>query len=105
MLIPLAADTAGGAAEQVVGQMVGDMSEKSVDEHKKKVEELTDEERMTIFSAGEALAEAPMEEFLRRHVADPENSTFVQDLRESMVIGYGVGNDRENQQGNRPETG
>ncbi|MFI9167885.1 hypothetical protein [Streptomyces lincolnensis] len=105
VLIPLAADTAGGAAEQVVGQMVGDMSEKSVDEHKKKVEELTDEERRAIFSAGEALAEAPMEEFLGRHVADPENSTFVQDLRESMVIGYGVGNDRENQQGNRPETG
>ena len=71
----------------------------------KKVEELTDEERMAIFSAGEALAEAPMEEFLGRHVLDPANSTFAQDLRESMLIGYGVGNDRENQQGNDPETG
>jgi hypothetical protein len=38
-------------------------------------------------------------------VADPENSTFEQDLRESMLTGYRVGNDRENQQGNRPETG
>ncbi|MFJ3223948.1 hypothetical protein ACIPJS_11310 [Streptomyces sp. NPDC086783] len=28
-----------------------------------------------------------------------------QDLRESTVIGYGLGNDRENQQGNDPETG
>ncbi|WP_338895613.1 hypothetical protein WBG99_07730 [Streptomyces sp. TG1A-60] len=105
VLVPLATDTASGAAEQVIGQMVGDISDKSVDEHKEKMEELTDEERMAIFSAGEALAEAPMEEFLGRHVPDPENSTFAQDLRESMLIGYGVGNDRENQQGNRPETG
>ncbi|MDL5204301.1 hypothetical protein [Streptomyces sp. ALI-76-A] len=105
VLIPLATDTASGAAEQVIGQMIGDVSDKSVDEHKEKIEELTDEERMAIFSAGEALAEAPMEAFLQRHVPDPENSPFVQDLRESMLIGYGVGNDRENQQGNRPETG
>jgi hypothetical protein len=105
VLIPLATDTASGAAEQVIGQVIGDVSDKSVDEHKEKIEELTDEERMAIFSAGEALAEAPMEAFLQRHVPDPENSPFVQDLRESMLIGYGVGNDRENQQGNRPETG
>ncbi|EFE66609.1 predicted protein [Streptomyces viridosporus ATCC 14672] len=105
VLVPLATDTASGAAEQVIGQMVGDISDNSVDEHKEKMEELTDEERMEIFSAGENLAEAPMEEFLRRHVPDPGNSTFAQDLRESMLIGYGVGNDRENQQGNGPETG
>ncbi|MBD0418125.1 hypothetical protein H0H10_02895 [Streptomyces sp. TRM S81-3] len=105
VLVPLATDTASGAAEQVIGQVVGDISDNSVDEHKEKMEELTDEERIAIFSAGEALAEAPMEEFLRLHVPEPENSTFAQDLRESMVIGYGVGNDRENQQGNRPETG
>ncbi|WP_086768830.1 hypothetical protein [Streptomyces bobili] len=105
VLIPLATDTASGVAEQVIGQVVGDISGSSVDEHKEKVEELTDEERMAIFSAGEALAEAPMEEFLGRHVPDPANSTFAQDLRESMLIGYGTGNDRENQQGNRPETG
>ncbi|MFE9173197.1 hypothetical protein ACFYNZ_27670 [Streptomyces kebangsaanensis] len=105
VLIPLATDTASGAAEQVIGQMVGDISDNSVDEHKEKMEELTDEEKMEIFSAGETLAEAPMEEFLRRHVPDPGNSTFAQDLRESMLIGYGVGNDRQKQQGNAPETG
>ncbi|MFJ7773305.1 hypothetical protein ACIQ1J_34240 [Streptomyces sp. NPDC097107] len=105
VLIPLATDTASGAAEQLIGQMVGDISDKSVDEHKQKMEELTDEERIAIFSAGEALAEAPMEDFLRSHITEPDNSTFVQDLRESMLIGYGVGNDRTTQQGNRPETG
>lgn len=105
VLIPLATDTASGAAEQFIGQMVGDFTEESVDKHKEKMEELTDEERMEIFSAGEALAEAPMEEFLLRHVPDPEGSAFAQDLRESMLLGYGVGNDRAKQQGNSPETG
>ncbi|WP_077800878.1 hypothetical protein [Streptomyces sp. JHA26] len=105
VLVPLATDTLSGAAEQVVGQVVGDISDNAVDKHKEKMEELTDEEKKTVFSGGETLAEAPMEEFLRHHVWDPSNSTFAQDLRESMLIGYGVGNDRENQQGNRPETG
>jgi hypothetical protein len=104
VLIPLATDTASGAAEQLIGQMVGDISDNSVDEHKEKVDELTREEKTKIYSAGEGMAEAPMEEFLRHNGVDP-NSKFGQDLRESMLIGYGVGNDRENQQGNDPETG
>ncbi|MFD8274912.1 hypothetical protein [Streptomyces flaveolus] len=104
VLIPLATDTASGAAEQLIGQMVGDISDNSVDEHKEKLEELTREEKTKIYSAGESMAEAPMEEFLRHNGVDP-NSKFGQDLRESMLIGYGVGNDRENQQGNDPETG
>ncbi|MFJ9739119.1 hypothetical protein [Streptomyces sp. NPDC101166] len=103
VLIPLATDTASGAAEQVIGQMVGDISDKSVDEHKEKTEELTRGEKTKIYSAGEGMAEAPMEDFLRHNGVD--NSRFGEDLRESMLIGYGVGNDRENQQGNDPETG
>ncbi|MFI9247887.1 hypothetical protein ACIGXF_36180 [Streptomyces sp. NPDC053086] len=104
VLIPLATDTASGAVEQVISQMVGDISDNSVDEHKEKVEELTREEKTKIYTAGESMAEAPMEEFLRHNGVDA-NSEFGQDLRESMLIGYGVGNDRENQQGNDPETG
>ncbi|MFF3333624.1 hypothetical protein ACFYWX_29425 [Streptomyces sp. NPDC002888] len=104
VLIPLATDTASGAAEQVIGQVVGDISDNSVDEHKEKMEDLTDKEKNAIYSAGESMAEAPMEDFLRHNDVDP-NSDFAQDLHESMLIGYGVGNDRENQQGNDPETG
>ncbi|MFF7263207.1 hypothetical protein ACFZCL_23415 [Streptomyces sp. NPDC008159] len=104
VLIPLATDTAAGTAEQVIGQMVGDMSDKSVDKHKEKMEDLTDEEKIKIYSAGESMAEAPMEAFLQQHIVD-EDTVFEEDLRESMLIGYGVGNDRENQQGNGPETG
>jgi hypothetical protein len=85
--------------------VVGSISDNSVDEHKEKMEELNETERKKIYSAGESMAEAPMEEFMRRHGVDPGKSLFGQDLRESMEIGYGVGNDRENQQGNDPETG
>ncbi|NJQ02009.1 hypothetical protein [Streptomyces zingiberis] len=105
VLVPLATDTASGAAEQVISQMVGEISDNSVDGHKEKMEDLTTEERKAIYSAGESMAEAPMEDFLEWHVRDPANSKFAADFRESMLIGYGVGNDRANQQGNRPETG
>ncbi|MFI8347491.1 hypothetical protein [Streptomyces sp. NPDC085596] len=105
VLIPLATDTASGAAEQVISQVVGDVADNSVDEHKEKLEDLTDQEKNKIYSAGEGMAEAPMQEFLERHVVDPDKSQFAQDLRESMLLGYGVGNDRENQQGNDPEAG
>ncbi|AEY92248.1 hypothetical protein SHJG_6981 [Streptomyces hygroscopicus subsp. jinggangensis 5008] len=104
VLIPLATDTASGAAEQLIGQMVGDVSDNSVDEHKEKMEDLTREEKTRVYSAGEGMAEAPMEEFLERRGVG-KDSVFGQDLHESMLIGYGVGNDRENQQGNDPETG
>lgn len=105
VLIPLATDTASGAVEQVIGQVVGDISDNSVDEHKEKVEELNETERIKIYSAGESMAESPMEDFLERNVEDPAKSVFAQNLRESMLLGYGVGNDRAKQQGNDPETG
>lgn len=103
-LITLGSDTASGAVEHAIGQFIGDVSDQSVDEHKEKVEELTREERTRVFRAGESMAEAPMEGFLERHTtaADAE---FRQDLKESMRLGYAVGNDRENQQGSDPETG
>ncbi|MFC8621400.1 hypothetical protein [Streptomyces anulatus] len=104
VLIPLATDTASGALEQVIGQVVGDISGNSVDEHKEKVEDLTREEKSKIYSAGESLAESPMEAFMSHHGLDPE-SVFGQDLKESMRVGYSTGNDRENQQGNDSETG
>ncbi|GFH37902.1 hypothetical protein SCWH03_41420 [Streptomyces pacificus] len=104
MLVPLAVDTASGAAEQVISQVVGEVSDNAVDEHKEKVEELAAEEKKKIYTAGESMAESPMEGFLRNNNVD-NNGEFAQDLRESMLIGYGVGNDRERQQGNDPETG
>ncbi|MEV7272565.1 DUF6571 family protein [Streptomyces bacillaris] len=104
VLIPLATDTAGGALEQVIGQTVGDISDNSVDKHKEKVDELSRAEKTKIYSAGERMAESPMKEFMRQHGVDFE-SKFGQDMKVSMRTGYTTGNDRENQQGNDPETG
>ncbi|NEE33452.1 hypothetical protein G3M53_49435, partial [Streptomyces sp. SID7982] len=104
VLIPLATDTASGAAEQVIGQVVGDVSDNSVDKSKEKAEQLTREEWNSIYRSGESMAEAPMEDFLALHTTQ-EDSKFREDLKESMLLGYGVGNERENQQGADPETG
>ncbi|MFF8997168.1 hypothetical protein ACF1GW_08675 [Streptomyces achromogenes] len=105
VLIPLATDTASGAAEQVISQMVGSISDNSVDQYKEKLKDLTDIEKKKIYSAGESMAETPMEEFLLHNGKDLGKDVFAQNLRDSMLIGYGVGNDREKQQGNGPETG
>ncbi|MFD9850568.1 MULTISPECIES: hypothetical protein [Streptomyces] len=104
VLIPLATDTASGALEQVIGQAIGDVSDNSVDEHKEKVEELVQTEKRKIYSAGENMAESPMEEFMRHHGVGPD-SVFGRDLKESMSVGYSTGNARQKQQGNAPETG
>ncbi|MBT1103498.1 MULTISPECIES: hypothetical protein [Streptomyces] len=104
VLIPLATDTASGAAEQVIGQVVGDFSDGSVEKSKEKAEESTREEWDRIYRYGETMAEAPMEDFLALHTTK-EDSDLREDLRQAMLVGYGVGNDRENQQGVDPETG
>ncbi|APS21301.1 hypothetical protein TK78_21990 [Streptomyces sp. Tue 6075] len=104
VLIPLATDTASGAAEQVIGQVVGDVSDKSVDKSKEKAEELTEKEWKIIYRSGESMAEAPMEEFLALHATE-EDTKLREDLKQAVLLGYGVGNDRENQQGVNPETG
>ncbi|MGW6293692.1 hypothetical protein [Streptomyces sp. NPDC055058] len=103
VLVPLATDTASGAAEQAISQLVGNVSDTSVDEHKEKVEDLNAEERKRIYAAGETMAEAPAEWFLRQNDVNVKSSGFAADLTESVQIGYGVGNDRQRQQGNGPE--
>ncbi|MEU0158128.1 hypothetical protein ABZ154_04600 [Streptomyces sp. NPDC006261] len=104
VLIPLATDTASGAAEQFISQVIGDISDNSVDKSKEKAEQLTLKEWNRIYRSGEAMAEAPMEEFLRRHTTE-DDKAFRQEMKESMRSGYSTGNDRENQQGRAPETG
>ncbi|MFE5240245.1 MULTISPECIES: hypothetical protein [unclassified Streptomyces] len=106
VLIPLATDTASGGLEQLAGQFIGDISDNSVDASKEKAEELTREEWNKIYRAGESTAEAPMEDFLGRNTGDSkEDREFRQDMKESMRNGYSTGNQRENQQGQDPETG
>ncbi|MFE7353606.1 Scr1 family TA system antitoxin-like transcriptional regulator [Streptomyces sp. NPDC057543] len=105
-LIGLGTDTGSGLVENVVGQFIGDLSDNSVDEHKEKMEQLTRDEKTKVYKGGESMAESPMENFLDRHTTDSDaDKKFREDLRESMLVGYGVGNDRAQQQGSDPETG
>ncbi|MFE3742209.1 hypothetical protein [Streptomyces sp. NPDC059134] len=104
VLIPLATDTAAGGVEQLIGSVIGDVSDNSIEEHKDKVDELSKEDRRKIWSGGEYMAESPMERFIDYHPSEVD-SEFKEDLRQAMLIGYGTGNDRAQQQGNDPETG
>lgn len=103
VLIPLVSDAGPPLVEGTVGQIVGAISEKSVDENEDKVKDLNEEERRAIYSAGEGRAVAPMQEFLARNGIDPEGQ-FGADLTESQLVGYQEGNSRAEQQGHDPET-
>ncbi|MFB7076381.1 hypothetical protein [Streptomyces sp. NPDC056308] len=104
-LIGLGTDAGSGLVENVVGQFIGDLSDNSVDEHKEKMEELTRDEKTKVYKGGESMAESPMENFLDRNTTDSDaDKKFREDLRDSMLIGYGVGNARAQQQGNDPQT-
>ncbi|MFF5089217.1 hypothetical protein [Streptomyces niveus] len=104
VLIPLASDVGPPLVEGTVSQIVGAISEKSVDENEDKVKELNEGERRTIYSSGEGRAKAPMNEFLARNGIKPEGK-FGADLAESQLAGYQKGNSRAAQQGHDPETG
>ncbi|MEV7087419.1 hypothetical protein AB0O07_16200 [Streptomyces sp. NPDC093085] len=103
VLIPLATDTATGAVQQVASQYIGDAAGDSLDTEKKKIEEMTDEEKRAIFQAGESSSEAPLRQFIS-HRGNGATDKFVQDMWESVRSGYSSGSVKENQQGYRPQT-
>lgn len=100
VLIPLASEVGPALVEGTVGQIVGGVSENSIDQHKEKVEDLIGEEKTKIYSSGESLAEAPMEGFLAQHGRDG----LREDLVQSQSVGYGEGNARAKQQGHAPKS-
>ncbi|MEU1227052.1 hypothetical protein [Streptomyces sp. NPDC005828] len=104
VLVPLAVDTGSGAMEQLAGQVIGDWSDKSVEDHKDKTEDQIHEDNAAMYTAGRYSAESPMERFLSEHRSHV-SSDFRQDMIESVSNGYGKGNDHARQVGNAPETG
>ncbi|MCX5343265.1 hypothetical protein [Streptomyces atratus] len=109
LLIPLFTDTATGAVEQVIGDVVGGMGEKAIDENKEKLEDLTATEKEAVYTAGEIYTETPVEEFTSRHKERIERldartgGSLAEDLDDSRLIGYEVGNLRARVQGVEPE--
>nr|WP_223183322.1 MULTISPECIES: hypothetical protein [unclassified Streptomyces] len=104
ILVPLAVDTGSGVMEQLAGQVIGDWSDKSVEDHKDATEDKIHEDKAALYTAGRYSAESPMERFLGMH-SDKVSSNFKQDMIESVAGGYGLGNDHAKQTGNAPETG
>ncbi|WP_225801548.1 DUF6571 family protein [Streptomyces sp. NK15101] len=104
VLIPLAVDSGSGAMEQLAGQVIGDWSDKSIEDHKDKTEDQIHEDNAAMYMAGRYSAESPMERFLSEHRSQV-GSDFRQDMIESVSNGYLKGNAHAKQTGNAPETG
>ncbi|MFD9567298.1 hypothetical protein [Streptomyces sp. NPDC059994] len=102
--VPLAVDAGSGALEQLAGQVVGDWSDKSLEDQKEKIEGDIRDNKTMVYRAGEHSAQTPLGHFRERHGINP-HSEFGRDLQDSLNIGYNTGNSKENQQGNDPETG
>lgn len=98
--IPVLTDTGSGALEQQIGNVIGDWTESKQQDSGEDVQA----QRTAIYTAGEANAEAPARNFMEHHSID-RNGTFGQDLEDAWSIGYGRGTDREDQQGQLPQTG
>ncbi|MFK3729643.1 hypothetical protein ACI2LJ_05185 [Streptomyces sp. NPDC088090] len=103
ILVPLAVDTASGAMETLAGVVVGDWSEKAVEEHKKAVEGSVDEAKAAVYLAGLHSAESPARHFIDLH-GDQVSEGFRKDLLQAAELGYGSGGRYTGQFGNGPET-
>ncbi|MFJ9809776.1 hypothetical protein ACIRTB_16265 [Streptomyces sp. NPDC101158] len=103
VLVPLAVDTGSGAMEQLAGQVIGDWSEKSVEDHKDSTEGKIHDDRRAVYLAGRYSAESPMEHFVKEHRSQVSGN-LKQDLIDSVIIGYRDGNLFAGQIGNAPET-
>ncbi|MET9350417.1 hypothetical protein [Streptomyces termitum] len=103
ILVPLAVDTASGAMETLAGVVIGDWSEKSVEDYKDATEDKVGEDREAVYGAGRHSAESPVENFVRERGAQVSGD-LKQDLIEAVDIGYAKGNSLVGQIGNGPET-
>ncbi|MFD7491365.1 hypothetical protein ACFV8T_02950 [Streptomyces sp. NPDC059832] len=108
LLVPMFTDVATGAAEQVIGDVVGGMGEDAIDKNKEKVDDLTAEQREAVYKAGESYTETPVENFVDRHKEEIDkldartSGDLAEDLDDARLIGYGIGNLRARVQGVGP---
>ncbi|MFL9681028.1 hypothetical protein [Streptomyces sp. KL110A] len=103
ILVPLAVDMGAGAMETLAGVVVGDWSEKSVEEHKDATEDKVDEARGGVYLEGRHSAESPVKHFVDVR-GDQVSSGFRDNLTGAVDGGYGTGTELARQIGNGPET-
>ncbi|MGP4088774.1 hypothetical protein [Streptomyces sp. KR55] len=98
--IPVLTDTGQGMLEQQIGNVIGDWTEAKQQDSSEDVQE----QARNIFTAGRANSESPARNFMASHHIQ-DNSIFGQDLEDAWTGGYNDGINRENQQGQLPQTG
>ncbi|MFC9298764.1 hypothetical protein ACFTWH_22735 [Streptomyces sp. NPDC057011] len=103
ILVPLAVDTGSGALEQMAGQVIGDWSEAEQKKHEDDSKQELRDQRDEIYRAGEETMKSPSERFITQHNLRERDSDLAEELRQSAILGYGAGTDREDQQGHDPQ--
>ncbi|MER8044228.1 DUF6571 family protein [Streptomyces sp. NPDC094032] len=104
IVVPLAVDTGTGAMETLAGQVIGDWSDKSVEDHKGDVEEKIREDQSAHYAQGKASADAPLNRFVTYH-RSMVDETLEQHLADSRNSGYDHGYLYYERQGKLPQTG
>ncbi|XIE78722.1 hypothetical protein AB6O49_12655 [Streptomyces sp. SBR177] len=99
VVVPLAVDTGTGAMETLAGQVVGDWSDKAVEDHKDATEDRIHEDGKAVYEAGRYGAEAPMERFVGAH-----RSRVSGDFRQDLVESVDGGTPRATPSRGRPAT-
>ncbi|MGW5419329.1 hypothetical protein [Streptomyces sp. NPDC003943] len=103
IVVPLAVDTGSSAMETLAGQVIGDWSDKSVDDHKESSEDKIHEDKRAVYLGGRYSADSPMSHFIEEHRSHVSGD-LEQDLIESVSIGYSDGNSFAGKVGNAPQT-
>ncbi|MEV2210820.1 DUF6571 family protein [Streptomyces sp. NPDC050997] len=98
--IPVLTDTGQGMLEQQIGNVIGDWTEAKQQDSSDDVQG----QARNIFTAGRENSEAPARNFMANHHIQ-DNSVFGQDLEDAWTGGYNDGTNREDQQGQLPQTG
>ncbi|MET8505662.1 hypothetical protein ABZV60_13545 [Streptomyces sp. NPDC004787] len=104
IVVPLAVETGSGAMETLVGEIIGDMSDKAVDDHKGDVEDESHEQGAAVYEQGRAIADTPLDTFLTVH-HDAVNETIQQNLVKARANAYNDGYLAQARQGTLPQTG
>ena len=98
--IPVMTETGQGMLEQQIGNVIGDWTETKQQDSGEDVQA----QARNIFTAGRENSESPARNFMEHHHIR-DNSDFGQDLEDAWTGGYNDGINRENQQGQLPQTG
>jgi len=102
ILVPLAVDTGSSALETVAGQIVGERSDKAVDDHKGDLDEQAHREKNEVYNRGREVALTPLNHLLLHHRGALDDGQ-AQALVLARNNGYNDGYLRQERSGTLPQ--